>query len=103
MKTLFAYHIEETYVNNTYHNRHLHLVRVSEHEGVVGSMPRRVQSKGVCVAIRDCNYRGSIAIREGPPGVPDMECFRENVVIHEPSVNRKDAHQKNNVATTDNR
>ena len=89
-------------MNDTKNNGHFHLVRIGEHECVHSSVPTRVQAKWVPMTV--IYGHGSIAVREGPPRMPDMERFGEDVVVHEASIHGKQAHQQNNVsAATEDR
>ena len=90
-------------MNDTKYDRHLHLIRIREDEAVVRSMPIRIKSERMDATglLRDdetCGVR-----RPFPARRPDVKRLGENIVIHEASVDREQAHENDDVATAGNK
>lgn len=85
-------------MNHPKDNRHLHLVRVRKHQGIIRTMPTWVQAKRINVFVRDTVEDSPIAFREVPPRVPNVKGLGEYVIIHEASVDREQPHQKNDIS-----
>lgn len=86
----------ETHVQNTQHDTHFHLERVGEDENVVGSVPGRIDSKGVPV-VRLNTFDDVADLEVGRPaelGFGVVERKGENIVVHETSVHGKDLEKK---------
>lgn len=88
-----------TNMNDTQNDRHLHLIRVGEYQGIIRSMPRGIDTNGIGMATRDRFYHALDTMRPCPSGAPDCECFGEDVVVHETSEDCEDAHEQDDIAT----
>lgn len=85
-------------MNNTHDDRHLHLVRVGKDQSVVRAVPIGVQTKRIYLASR-LGSDESRLVGPFPARLPDVERFRKDVVVHEPSVDREKTHENDNVST----
>ena len=85
-------------MNHPKNDRHFHLVRVREHQGIIRTMPAWVQAKGINVSIRDATNNTPIGFREVPSRVPDVKRLGEYVIVHEAGVDGEQPHQKNDVS-----
>jgi hypothetical protein len=92
-----------TYVEDTKNDTHLHLQRVGEDEGVVGSVPGWVDTEGVAVDrldtlddVADLEVGGPSELRLG-----EDEREGEDVVVHETGVHGEHAHEEDDVATVE--
>ena len=89
-------------MDDTKNDRHLHLVRVGEDERVFRSVPCRVQSKRICMAIRHTDNRFvTMSLRDVPAGMEQVKALGENIVVNEASVDRESPHEQDDVATAE--
>lgn len=84
-------------MNDTQDNGHLHLVRVGEDQAVRGTVPARVQTKGIDMAVGNANIGVSLEV---PSRVEQVKGSRNNIVVDETSIDRKETHEQNDVSST---
>lgn len=89
-------------MDNTKHDRHLHLVRVGEDERVFRSVPRRVQSKRIRVPIRHSDDRlVTMSLRNVPAGMEQVKALGEDIIVDEAGVDGESPHKQDDVATAE--
>ena len=66
-------------------------------------MPTRVQAERVPMTIIDAYGYTIAAFGKSPARIPEMECFGEDVVVYEASINGEQAHQQYNVSAARDR
>ena len=82
------------------YNGLFHLVRISKDESVIRSVPIGIQSKWIRRATA-LSFDHSIRILGPlPSGAPDGERLGEDIVVQEPSVDRKGRHEEDDVSST---
>lgn len=88
-------------MNDTKHDRHLHLVRVDEDKVVVRTVPARVKTERIHVSVVLSEDLGADFTRlgESPSRMPQVETLGEDIIVHEASVDGEKTHEKDDVAT----
>lgn len=85
-------------MNDTENDRHLHLIGICEQKLVVGSMPRGIETKRICVPVGDRRDRiVAVLLWPYPSRVEEMKRLRKNVVVQESGVHREYAHEQDDI------
>lgn len=88
-----------THVDDTHDDGHFHLVRVGKDQRIIRAMPVGVETEWVDFA-SGLRSDQSFIVGPLPAGLPNVERFGENVIVHEPSVDGKETHENDNVSST---
>ena len=81
-------------MNDTKHDRHLHLVRIRKEQRIFSSVPAGIDTHGICMAIGH-SPRGVGG--EVPSRVEDVQRLGEDVVVQESGVHREQTHKQDDV------
>lgn len=84
-------------MSDTEYDRHLHLVGVGEDKSVLSTVPTRVKTERIDMAIVLAST-GAVVV-EVPTRVEQVKGLGEDVVIDEASVDSKGSHEQDDVTT----
>lgn len=87
-------------MNNTEDDRHFHLERIRENEGIVRTVPVRVDTEGVDSAGADGRDRSFSIFWPIPAILPDVERLGKDIVVDETGKDRECTHEQDKVSST---
>jgi hypothetical protein len=87
-------------MDNTDNDRHLHLERVRKDQGIVGTVPVRVNTERIHLAIGNGRNRALSVVWPVETVGEDVQRLGEDIVVDESSEYRKGTHQQDQVSST---